>query len=247
MKFVLLILCCLLLVGVSLQQCTPANTCNGQCFNTATHACVQTENNPTQYQLCPIGFSACGVACFNDTLYSCVSGQLQPAVNTGPGGGGGPCPNGQSICAGQCYDDSKYDCVKRSDDTSKDLLCPAGFKSCALACYKDTEYTCLTDGVTLVSGASTGGGGPAPSPPSTGTCGSGLSSCAGQCYSPSAYTCITSVDPDALCPCTSPCVCGTGCYNSLSYTCCQISGSPTLVSGTSCPSGATPVTNCKAC
>lgn len=244
MKFVLLILCCLLLVGVSLQQCGPGlGNCNGQCFNTATHACVPTENNPNQYQLCPLDFKACGVACFNDTLYSCVSGQLQPAVNTGPGGGGGPCPNNQPMCAGQCYDESKYDCVDRSDTTGS-LLCPQGFLSCALACYSPSQYNCL-NGVTLVSGAVVG---PNPGPPPTGTCGSGLSSCAGQCYSPSAYTCITSATTTALCPCTSPCVCGTGCYNSLSYTCCLISGSPTLVSGTSCPTGIAKVTNnCGTC
>ncbi len=237
MKFVLLILCCLLLVGVSLQQCGSLPNCNGQCYNPATHDCVKNNNN--QFQLCPLDFKACGVACFNDTLYSCVNGQLQPAVSTGPGGGSGPCPNNQPTCAGQCYDDSKYDCVTRSDTTGF-LLCPAGFKSCALECYKDTEYTCV-DKVTLVSGAATGGGGGTP-----GTCGSGLSSCAGQCYSPSVYTCITSVD--ALCPCSSPCVCGTGCYNSSSYSCCQISGgSPQLVSGTSCPTGWTKVNICGTC
>lgn len=43
--------------------------CNGQCYNPATHVCIDN-------RLCPVGHLLCGTGCYSPTIYNCINGVL---------------------------------------------------------------------------------------------------------------------------------------------------------------------------
>jgi len=228
---ILLLVALFAMFAYARAACPPGNQlCGAQCFNPATHHCIQPGNH-----LCPVGTDACGAACFNPALYHCVNGGLVqgpapvPTASESIVTGGGNCGS-QATCGAQCYNPSTHSCQNGNQ------VCPlGGYEACGTACFLPSQYHCV-NGV-LVQG-------PAPavtvsesivtavSPSLTpNPCGTGQALCGTQCFVTSLYKCITG---NHLCNCGAPNFCpGDGaCYSTASFSCCgTTTANSHLVSG----------------
>jgi len=66
------------------------NCCNGQCYNPATHVCIDN-------RLCPVNHLLCGIACYLPSAYTCFNNNFL-------------CPRGLLRCGQACYNPDRYSC-----------------------------------------------------------------------------------------------------------------------------------------